>query len=114
VPNGAEGVEDVAAGTYDISVVPAGETEPVVFEAELDLAAGTAYFVHAFGETADLDVIIFTIADLGAAPEGVPAGGAGLVAEGTNAGLLGGAAALLIALLAAAGIIARRATVASN
>jgi hypothetical protein len=70
--------------------------------------------VHAFGTTEDLDVISFEIAGLGAAPEGAPFGGAGLVAEGGNAALLGGAAALLIALLAAAGIIARRATVSSK
>jgi len=104
---------DVPADTYTVGIAPAGTTD-ALFEADLDLAAGTAYFVHAFGDVEDLGVVVFTIDGLGAAPEGVPAGGAGLVAESGNSALLGGAAALLIALLAAAGIIARRATVSSK
>lgn len=104
---------DVPAGTYSVGIAAAGSTD-AIFEADLELAAGTAYFVHAYGDVEDLGVVVFTIDGLGAAPEGVPAGGAGLVSESGNSALLGGAAALLIALLAAAGIIARRATVSSK
>jgi hypothetical protein len=113
VVNGVGADIDVPADTYTVGIAAAGSTD-AIFEADLDLAAGTAYFVHAFGNVDDLGVVVFTIDGLGAAPEGVPAGGAGLVAESGNSALLGGAAALLIALLAAAGIIARRATVSSK
>jgi len=41
------GYVDLAADSYNIKVVPSGETEPVVINADLDLAAGTAYNVIA-------------------------------------------------------------------
>jgi transforming growth factor-beta-induced protein len=41
---------DVAAGTYDLVVVPAGETEPVVLDLSgTELAAGNVYLVAAIG-----------------------------------------------------------------
>lgn len=113
VSNPAGADADVPADTYTVGIAAAGSTD-AIFEAELDLAAGTAYFVHAFGSVEDLDVIVFTIDGLGAAPEGVPAGGAGLVAENNGAGFAAAGIALLVALLAAAGIIARRELVASK
>lgn len=113
VSNPAGADADVAADTYTVGIAATGSTD-ALFEADLDLAAGTAYFVHAFGSAEELDVIVFTIEGLGAAPEGVPAGGAGLVAENNGAGFVPAGIALLVALLAAAGIIARRELVASK
>jgi hypothetical protein len=48
------------AGTYNIKVVPAGATEPVVFEADLAFEADTDYTVIATGFLADFTPIILT------------------------------------------------------
>lgn len=106
---------DVPAGAVEAAVAAAGTTDPVIGPAELPLAAGTNTLVHAIGSLEDenLAFAVITIDGRGAAPEGVPAGSAGLVAE-NNTGALVGGAALLIALLAAAGITARRATASSK
>lgn len=114
VSNPAGADVDVEAGTYNLGIAATGSTDAIVETGDLDLAAGTAYFVHAFGSVEDLSVITFTIEGLGAAPEGVPAGGAGLVAENNGSGFAAAGIALLVALLAAAGIIARRELVASK
>jgi len=102
----------VAAGTYNLQVqVAAGGAVAIDLPGTV-LAAGTHYFIHAFGPAgnpAAYSPIIFTIGD---APAGVPAGSAGLVAEnGVNPALFAGGAVLL-ALLAGAGVlVARRQTV---
>ncbi len=81
-PNEASG--DVPAGTYNAKVVPTGATEPIVFEADLDLAEGTSTIVYAIGSLDDdsFTVAVQTISGLGAAPTGVPTGTAGLAADG--------------------------------
>ena len=115
VENGGAGDIDLPAGAVEAAVAAAGTTDPVIGPAELPLVAGTNTLVHAIGSLEDenLQFAVITIDGLGAAPEGVPAGSAGLVAE-NNTGALVGGAALLIALLEAAGILARRATVSSK
>ncbi len=49
---------DLPPGTYNIKVVPAGASEPVVIEADLDLSANTDYTVVAVGELADIEPLV--------------------------------------------------------
>lgn len=50
---------DVPAGTYDLAVVPAGETAPVVLDlAGTELEAGKFYFVAAIGTIGSPDVYV--------------------------------------------------------
>ena len=56
------------AGTYNVKVVPAGATSPVVIEANLTLAAGTDYTVIATGLLADIAPVILTTSSGGPAP----------------------------------------------
>lgn len=51
---------EVPAGTYNVQVVPTGETEPVVIEADLDLTAATDYTVVATDLLANITPIIMT------------------------------------------------------
>lgn len=77
VPNGAEGSVDLAAGTISATVVPAGETEPVVIgPADLPIAEGSSLIVYAVGSLDDdsLTVLTEVIADLGAVPNLVNTG----------------------------------------
>jgi hypothetical protein len=111
VTNTQAGTTSVPAGEYDIQVQVAGSS-PVAVAIDLPntaLAAGTHYFIHAFGAAnGPYSPIVFTISDT---PTSVPAGSAGLVAEsGTNSALLAGGAALLALLLAAGFVVARRQT----
>jgi hypothetical protein len=46
------------AGTYNVKVVPTGATEPVVIEADLDLAAATDYTVVAVGQLANIEPLV--------------------------------------------------------
>lgn len=110
VTNGQQGKTTVAAATYDLQVQLDG-SDPQAVAIDLPnttLAAGTHYFIHAFGPDVEdaFSVVIFTIADT---PSGVPAGSAGLVAENgssTTALIAGGVA--LLALLAVAGVVVAR------
>ena len=49
---------ELEPATYNVKVVPAGATEPVVIEADLGLAADTDYTVVAVGKLADIDPIV--------------------------------------------------------
>jgi hypothetical protein len=51
--NGEEASADVAAGTYEVAVAAAGTTDPVLRPTDLELEAGTAYFVYAIGSLED-------------------------------------------------------------
>ncbi len=51
---------EVPAGTYNVQVVPAGLTEPVVIEADLDLMAGIDYVVAATDVLAEITPVILT------------------------------------------------------
>lgn len=90
VPNGSEGVVDVPAGTYPISIVPAGATEPVVFSADVDVPEGANVIAYAIGslEAGNFQVAVQVITGLDSAPTGVPAGSAGLAANGLPLALL--------------------------
>ncbi len=60
---------EVPAGTYNVQVVPSGATEPVVIEADLDLAAATDYTIVATDLLENITPIIMT-ADGGTPAEG--------------------------------------------
>ena len=76
VTNPKEGVLNIPAGTVDADVVLAGTKTVVIGPATLDLAEGSATFVHAIGSAKDgtLTLVSFTITGLHSAPGGVPAG----------------------------------------
>lgn len=117
VTSGQQGTVDVPAGTYEIEVQLAADNATAIGPVDLTFAAGTAYFIHAFGADADLPygVVMFEIAGLGAGPDGVPAGSAGLAAEGGVSGAaVAGLGALLLALIAGVAVIARRAATVSG
>ena len=107
-PNQAAG--DVPAGTYNAKVVPTGATTPVVFEADLPLAAGTSTIVYAIGSLADgnFTVAVQTITGLGAAPAGVPTGTAGLVTDGFPIALAIAGALALVGLAGSGVALSRR------
>ncbi|MHB1414568.1 MAG: DUF4397 domain-containing protein [Chloroflexota bacterium] len=48
----------LAAGTYNVKVVPAGAMEPVVINADLGLNPGTNYSVVAVGELANIEPLV--------------------------------------------------------
>ena len=102
VENGQEGTADVPAGTVEAAVALAGETDPVLGPADLDLGEGTNTIVYAIGSAEDdtLDLLVQTISGLHGAPDGVESGLGGLkAAEAQRAALLpwaGLGAALLL------------------
>lgn len=102
----------VPAGTYDIEVQVAADNSTAIDLSGTTLAAGTHYFIHAFGPAGGpYSPIVFTVSDT---PANVPAGSAGLVAEnGTDSTALIAGAAALLALLAAAGVVVARRRTAS-
>jgi LPXTG-motif cell wall-anchored protein len=64
-----QGITDYAAldaGTYNVQVSPTGATEPIVIDADLDLAAGSDYTVVAVGLLADIEPLV--LMDNNAAP----------------------------------------------
>jgi hypothetical protein len=76
VTNPQQGVLNIPAGTVSADVVLAGTTTVALGPASLDLAEGSATFVHAVGSAADgtLALVSFVIPGLHSAPGGVPAG----------------------------------------
>lgn len=76
VTNPNEGVLNIPAGTVSADVVLAGTTTVAIGPASLNLAEGSATFVHAVGSAADgtLALVSFVIPGLHSAPGGVPAG----------------------------------------
>lgn len=107
--NPNEASADVSAGTIQADVVLAGTDDVALGPADLNLAEGTHTIVYAWGSAEDenLDLAVQVIEGLGAAPNGVPAGEAGLVSSGSPAGLwvLALAVAVFTAVVA---LIARR------
>jgi LPXTG-motif cell wall-anchored protein len=64
-----KGITDYAslgAGTYNVQVSPTGATEPIVIDADLDLAAGTDYTVIAVGLLENIEPLV--LIDNNAAP----------------------------------------------
>lgn len=80
VTNGAGGSADVPADTYNIKITAAGDADTVAFDADVPLAEGTNTIAYAIGsvEGGSFQVATAAISGLGASPEGVPTGDAGL------------------------------------
>ena len=115
-PTGAD--VDVPAGDVaDVAVAATGTVAPVIGPLDvLTLGAGTNTMVHAIGslDADNLELAVITIDGLGASPEGIPAGSAGLVAEGGMSGWAAAGVALFLAALATVGIMVRRQTVSAE
>jgi Domain of unknown function (DUF4397) len=93
---------EVPAGSVSAAVAAAGTTDPVIGPADVELAEGTATFVHAVGslEQNTLSLASFTVSDLHSAPSGVPSGApSGAPGEGSGADSW-----LLVATVGAAGV----------
>ena len=109
--NGDEGVLELPAATYPaVTAGPEGLIDAIDL-GDVVLPAHTNIFVHAYGPNTDAEfgAVVFAIGGL-STPTGVPAGSAGLVAEGApvNGVAIGGVAALMLALMAAVAVIVRR------
>jgi hypothetical protein len=80
VTNGQGGDADVPADTYNVKITAAGDPETVAFDADVPLAEGTNTIAYAIGSVSggSFQVVTAAIDGLAAAPEGVPAGDAGL------------------------------------
>ena len=107
VANGAGGTVDLPAGTISASVVPAGETEPVVIgPADLTIAEGQHLLVYAVGslEGESLTVLTETIDGLHSNPDRIDTGNT-LPTE-TGVALSTVAALAILALGAGAGTVA--------
>ncbi len=76
VTNPQEGALVVPAGTVKADVVLAGTDTVAIGPADLNLAEGSATFVHAVGSAADgtLGLVSFVVTGLHSSPSGVPAG----------------------------------------
>jgi hypothetical protein len=76
---------DLAAGTVSAAVAATGTTEPVLGPADVTVSEGTLTIAYAWGSLEDdnLALAVQTVTGMHSAPDGVPAGAAGLVA--TNA-----------------------------
>lgn len=107
--NPNEKVLNLPAGTVSASVAAAGTTDPVIGPADVNVAEGTSTIVYAWGslQNSNLALAVQTIEGLHSAPGGIPAGSAGLAAEGDSGTLWLGIAGVL-GLLGAATLVARR------
>lgn len=113
--NGQEGVLELPAATYPNVYAGVDAETPAIELGDVALPAATNIFVHAYGpnlEEPAFSAVVFTIGGL-TVPAGVPSGSAGLVDESValNGAALGGAAALLLALLSGVALVARRRSV---
>ncbi len=74
--NPNEEAVELPAAAVSAAVAAAGTTDPVIGPAEVNLAEGTATFVHAFGSLNDktLGLVSFTVTGLHSSPSGVPSG----------------------------------------
>jgi hypothetical protein len=111
---GDEATLDLDAGTVSAAVALAGETEPVIGPADVDVMDGVLTVVYAWGSAEDenLELAVQTIEGLHSDPNGVNTGTAGLAADSDPAPLAWAGAGLL-ALLGAAIAFARRTQVAT-
>ena len=112
--NPKESVLTLPAGTISAAVAATGTTDPVIGPADVNVAEGTNTIVYAWGslEDTNLALAVQTIGGLHSNPDSIPAGEAGLVATNQandSTGLMvGGFAAVLMGLVAAAVVGMRR------
>lgn len=104
---------DLAAGTVSAAVALAGTTDPVIGPTDVEVQEGVNTILYAWGSAEDgnLAIAAQTIGGLHSAPDGVPSGTAGYLAQqdaSTTALAIGGAGALVIALSVGTGLMVRR------
>lgn len=101
--NPDEDSADLPAGTISADVVLAGESDPVIGPADVNLKEGTTTIVYAWGSADDdnLKLAVQTISGMGGNPNGVP-GGTGGQAAGTSPVTLGALGLGLVGLVLAA------------
>lgn len=94
---------DLDAGTIEADVVLAGESDPVIGPADVNLKEGTTTIVYAWGSAEDdnLELAVQTISGMGGNPGGVP-GGTGGQAAAASPVTLGALALGLAGLVLAA------------
>lgn len=104
--NPAESKLDLAAGTVSASVAATGTTTPVIGPTDVAIQDGVNTILYAWGslDAGTLAIAAQTIGGLHSAPNGVPAGEAGLVAEPDPAPFVWGAATMLALLAGAAAL----------
>jgi hypothetical protein len=105
--NGEQKALEVPAGSVSAAVAPAGKTDPVIGPADVNLAEGTATFVHAVGslDKKNLQLVSFTVNNLHGSPTGVSSGApSGAPADGVPGWML----ATTVLGLAVVGLSARR------
>jgi len=109
--NAGEVMHDMAVGTISAAVALTGTLVPVIGPADVTVAEGTNVIVYAWGsaQAGNLALAVQVIDGLQTNPVGVPAGSAGLAAEGNNVALIGGLGGLA-ALLALVAFAATRGT----
>lgn len=98
IVNGGEAQADLPAGTISASVVPTGETEPVVIgPADLPITEGASLIVYAVGslEAGNLTVLTQSITGLGSTPDAVNTGNSPVDNGSNNSMILLGAVALM-------------------
>jgi hypothetical protein len=107
--NPNEKVLNLPAGTVSAFVAAAGTTQPVIGPSDVNVAEGANTIVYAWGslQSGNLALAVQTIEGLHSAPGGIPAGSAGLAAEGNSSALWFGLAGVL-ALLAGTVLLVRR------
>ena len=112
--NPKESVLTLPAGTISAAVAATGTTDPVIGPADVNVAEGTNTIVYAWGSLTDknLALAVQTIDGLHSNPDSIPAGEAGLVAtnqaDDSMGLMIGGFAAVLMGLVAAAVVGMRR------
>lgn len=107
--NPDEDSADLDAGTIEADVVLAGESDPVIGPADVNLEEGTTTIVYAWGSADDdnLKLAVQTISGMGGNPGGVP-GGTGGQAAAASPLTLGAFALGLAGLVLAATRLTRR------
>lgn len=89
---------ELPAGSVEAAVSLAGESDPVLGPADVDVAEGANTIVYAWGSAEDenLDLAVQTVEGMHTAPEGVPSGSYEVPAQSSGALLAAGIAGLAL------------------
>jgi hypothetical protein len=101
---------DLPAGTLEAAVSLAGESDPVLGPADVEVTEGAATIVYAWGSAEDgsLALATQTVEGMHSAPDGVPTGNTQVPAEGQGLWWAAGGGAILLAAAGAVTALRRR------
>ncbi|HEY4614854.1 MAG TPA: DUF4397 domain-containing protein [Citricoccus sp.] len=104
---------DLPAGAIEAAVSVAGESDPVLGPASVEVTEGAATIVYAWGSAEDgsLALATQTVEGMHSAPGGVPTGNTQVPAEGQGLWWAAGGGALLVAAAGAVSALRRRPSV---